>query len=86
MRCAGFDLDQLTKAVLADSTARRASSAVADAALQHGSFEAGLMTSKDDEVVSSLPSIHKGIVRLVPLVSDEGAIEERTFTTACRSK
>jgi hypothetical protein len=60
MRRAGLVCDQVADAFSADSTALRASSAVAEAAFQHGVFEAGFMISKVVELDSSLPSTHNG--------------------------
>lgn len=68
MRCAALVLDQLVKAVSADSTAFNASSAVAEDARQHGALEAGLMTSKVEERGSSLPPSQRGIVRSAVLL------------------
>lgn len=74
MRRAGLVFDQPANAFVADSTALRASSTVADAALQHVLFDAGLATSKVDEPRSSLPSIHRGIEKFVLLVLTQGAM------------
>jgi hypothetical protein len=74
MRCVGLDLHQLVNAALANSTALRASDELAEDTSQHWVSDAGPVTVKVDELVSSFPSSHWGIMRFAPCVIDGEAM------------
>jgi hypothetical protein len=64
IRCADLVFDQLSNAFSAAITALSASSGVAEAAVQHISFDLGLMTSNAAEPYPSFPSTQRGMDKL----------------------